>query len=297
MSTKAAYLAVIAIWSTTPLAIKFSNDSLSPYAAVSLRMVLGLVFLLFIASLLRTSSVRLKNWKTYFAASLSMFPNMVIVYWAAQYIPSGIVSVLFGLTPFFSGIASIWLLKDNPFNARRILALLIAVSGLVLIFYDQMNINQESIKGIVEILISNALFSISGVWVKKLSTQVAPLEQTTGALLIAVPGFIVSWIVFDGQIPLQISSSSLYGTLYLAIFGTIVGYLCFFYILKILAVEVVSLIPLITPALALQLGSMLGGEAFGWRILVGSGMIITALAFYEKWSWKRERLPALKTQP
>jgi drug/metabolite transporter (DMT)-like permease len=277
-----AYLSVIAIWATTPLAITWSNDSLSPYAAVCSRMLLAFLCGLLLTTLItRKTPLQIKHWRLYFVASLGLFPNMPLVYWAVQYIPSGLVSVIFAISPFLVGLSSMLVLKENPFNIRRIAALLAAIAGLCLIFLEQLELGENALKGICAILLSALVFSLSSVWLKRLSSEVKAIEQTLGALAFSLPGLLLCWYVLDGNLPHHISLKSAASITYLAVFGSLIGFLAYFYILQKLPVAAVSVIPLLPPVFALMLGKLLNNEPLSQSTVVGTALIISALAIYE----------------
>lgn len=277
-----AYISVIAIWATTPLAIKWSSDSLSPIAAVSSRMLIAFVCGIFLTVLFtRRIPLKRKNFKLYFAASLGLFPNMPLVYWAAQYIPSGLVSVIFALSPFLIGAASILLLGENPFNLRRVFSLFTAIFGLGLIFLEQLELGEHAIWGISAMLLSTALFATSSVWVKKLSTEVDAFEQTLGALAFSLPGLLLCWFLMDGAAPENLSTKSMLSIVYLAVFGSLLGFAAFFYVIQKLSVAAVSVIPLMPPVLALLFGYLLNDEMLSQSIVLGTAFIIGSLAIYE----------------
>lgn len=290
-----AYFSVVLIWATTPLAIQWSNDSLSFVAAATARMLLALALALFIHALLRQSlQAYWKQRNIYFAASLGIFPNMPLVYWAAQFIPSGLVAVIFALSPFATGVMTLILLKQNPFGIKRVLALLLAISGLLVIFYQQIRLDADSLYGVVGILLSCVLFSFSSVWVKKLSgdtqLQASPFQQATGALLFALPGLLLSWWWMDGSLPTQVSLKSAGAIVYLAIVGSLLGAVMFFFILQRLSASAVSLITLMTPVLAIVIGKQLADEALPLTTLMGVGIVLIALLLYSPWSVREWRL-------
>ena len=90
MSIPAAFLAVIVIWSTTPLAIQWSSEGWGFLFSVTGRMTIGALFCL---ALIRLLGKELRWHKaarnTYFAAALGIYGALLAVYWGAQYIPSG----------------------------------------------------------------------------------------------------------------------------------------------------------------------------------------------------------------
>lgn len=291
MTVLLAYLSVVLIWATTPLTIQWSSDSLSFMAAVVARMSLALGIALTIHALLRRSlATYIAHYKIYFAASIGIFPNMPVVYWAAQYIPSGLVAVIFALSPFVTGLMTWLLLRQNPFTIKRIVALLIAVIGLVVIFYHQMKFDTDSIYGVLGIFTSCFLFSLSSVWVKKLTEnmQVKPeaFHQATGALIFSLPGLVVSFWWMDNAMPQEVSFKSAASIVYLAIMGSLVGAALFFYILQRLSASVVSLITLMTPVLAIILGKWVASEVLSAQTLFGVGLVLLALLLYMPWNLK-----------
>lgn len=289
MAVLFAYFSVVLIWATTPLAIQWSSDSLSFIAAAVTRMAIALAIALLVHGLLRKSlSTYWQHARIYFAASIGIFPNMPVVYWGVQFIPSGLVAVIFAMSPFVTGLMTLLLLKQNPFTLRKIVALVLALAGLVVIFYHQLQFNARSVYGIASILLSCVLFSFSSVWVKKLTQQqtvsLDAFHQASGALLFSLPGLVLSWWLMDGVLPQQISVKSGASIIYLAIMGSLVGAALFFYILQRLSATAVSLITLMTPVLAIIIGKQLADEALSSQTLMGVAIVLFALLLYLPWS-------------
>lgn len=289
MAVLFAYFSVVLIWATTPLAIQWSSDSLSFIAAAAARMAIALAMALLIHGLLRKSlSTYWQHARIYFAASISIFPNMPVVYWGVQFIPSGLVAVIFAMSPFVTGLMTLLLLKQNPFTLKKVVGLILALVGLVVIFYHQFQFNTRSVYGIASILVSCVLFSFSSVWVKKLTQQetvnLDPFHQASGALLFALPGLVLSWWLMDGALPQQVSAKSGTSIIYLAIMGSLVGGALFYYILQRMSASAVSLITLMTPVLAIIIGKQLADEALSSQILIGVAIVLFALLLYLPWS-------------
>lgn len=289
MAVLFAYFSVVLIWATTPLAIQWSSDSLSFITAAVARMAIALAIALLVHALLRKSlSTYWQHARIYFAASIGIFPNMPVVYWGVQFIPSGLVAVIFAMSPFVTGLMTLLLLKQNPFTLKKVVALVLALAGLVVIFYHQLQFNTRSVYGIASILLSCLLFSFSSVWVKKL-TQREPVNldafhQASGALLFSLPGLVLCWWLMGGAIPQQISVKSGASIIYLSIMGSLVGAALFYYILQRLSATVVSLITLMTPVLAIIIGKQLANEALSSQTLMGVAIVLFALLLYLPWS-------------
>src|SRR5690606_29606737 len=151
------------------------------------------------------------------------------------------------MSPFVTGVMSLLILRENPFNRRRLFALLLAFGGLVVIFHQQIRLDAYAAYGIAGILGSTLLFSVSSVWLKSLNTSVPAFDQAAGALLFAMPGLLLAWYLFDGTLPTTISHKSAGTIVYLAVMGSLLGFTLFFYVLKKLSPSAVSLITLLTP--------------------------------------------------
>ena len=281
MSVPFAYVGVIIIWSTTPLAVQWSNDSLTPIAAVTLRMALAWVFTLLLCVVMKIRlDGLLANWRAYAVASIGMFPNMPLVNLAAEYIPSGLIALIFGTSPFTVALLSRYVLKEHYLTGKHLAAMLIAVMGLWMIFREHLTIDQGAIIGIALMFLSVLLFSISTVLVKHYDANVHPLKQIYGSLLYALPGLFISWYIFDGQMPESFSDKTIGSILYLSIIGSVLGFMAYFYLLRHLPPAAVSVITLITPLIAVWLGVWANNEPMSWSICIGSVLVVGALLMF-----------------
>ncbi len=284
MQASWAYVCVDLIWSTTPLAIKFSNHSLTPMASISLRIVFAVgvacvMFLLF----RRRIPMRAENWPIYAAAAVGLFPNMPLVYTASEYIPSGLIAIMFGLTPFVNGLLAIPMLGEPRLTASRWLSLLLALLGLWVVFSDQLTLGENGSLGIGLMIASVCVFCFSSLLVKRLSAvhEVEAVEQAMGGMVFSIPGLLVCWWLLDGNLDFTFSQQSFWALLYLSLIGSLLGFVAYFKILKSFDIAKVSLIPLLTPVIAVILGGLLAGEAVGVNTLIGGSCILLALGFYQ----------------
>lgn len=282
MKVTLAYVTVILIWSTTPLAIKFSTDSLSFVSAVGLRMgSAALLCWAIMAVLGRKLRGDRESLKAYAAGNLGVFGAMSLAYFSVGYIPSGLLSVLFGIAPLMSGVMARFILRDNSMTTIRYIAMVVAVLGLLQVFRGAISWQPEGVPGLFAALLAAGFFALSGVLVKRHAGHLDALEHTTGSLLLSVPLFVLSWLLLDRQIPTEFSAKSIGAVSYLALFGSVLGFMLYFYALQALGPTQVALIPLITPVVALCLGHWLDGEVIAPATLWGGGLILLSLAGYQ----------------
>ena len=287
MSVPLAYIGVIIIWSTTPLAIKWSGVDAGFLFGVTARMLIGL---LFSSILIMLVSRRSLPWdkpsrKVYLVAGIAIYGAMLSVYWGSQYISSGFISVIFGLNPIVTGImAALWL-NERSLTPAKILGITFGVVGLLVIFSQGMQSGNHAVIGIAAVCLSVLLHSWSSVWFKKLDIKLSALEITHGGLMVSVPLYLLTWFIMQGTWPENIGQRSLGSIMYLGVFGSVLGFILFFYILKHVEVSRVSLITLITPVVALFLGYALNNENLNATVWIGTAMIMLGMSFYQ-WSDK-----------
>lgn len=127
---------------------------------------------------------------TYLVAGIRLWGAMISAYWSAQFIPSGLISVLFGLNPVVTGLmATIWL-SERVLTPFRITGLGLGLAGLSVVFAHGLETDADAALGIAGVLLSVHIHAATAVWVKRIGAGIPALETTTGTLLVAVPLFL-----------------------------------------------------------------------------------------------------------
>jgi drug/metabolite transporter (DMT)-like permease len=294
MSVPAAYLGVILIWSTTPLAIQWSAQGASFSFAVMARMLIGLaVCLLLLAATRTTFPFTPAARRLYAVSGLSLFSSMLLTYWGALHIPSGLISVIFGLSPLVTGVfAALWL-AERTLTPLRIAGLALALAGLWLIFGQPWPGDGHAALGTLAVVAGMTLQALGLVWIKRLNVRLSSLAITTGSLGVAVPCFVLAWMIADAaQLPPDTTLRAAAAIVYLGILGSVVGFTLYYYMIKHLDAGRIALIMLVTPVSALLLGQTLNHEripAIGWAgiALIGAGLLL-----YEWQALRQLRRPA-----
>jgi len=281
VSVPISYLSVVLIWSTTPLAIQWSGDDVGFQFGVAARMAIGLLALL---ALLRVMKIELpwhdRARRVYLISGTTLYVAMSFVYWAAQHIPSGWISVVFGLSPIFTSVLASMILKDQRLSGMRLSGMSIGFMGLIVVFIEGISISTMTMLGIAATVISAATQSVGSVLIKQQQPDFHPMAITAGSIVIALPLFILNCVVSGGW-PDTIPLRSALSILYLGLVGSAIGFPLYFYLLKKLAPERVAIVTLITPVTALMLGVMFNGEALSSKVVIGTLFILTGLAIYE----------------
>lgn len=281
-----AFITVVLIWSTTPLTIAWSGEGVGFLFGVASRMTLGAVFAAALLWLLRIRfDVNRRALLSYFVAGLGIYWAMVSIYWAATLIPSGWIAVIFGTSAVFTGIMAHYILHEH-LSLNRMLGLALSLVGLAIIFYESTNMDYGTLAGVAVTLFGTIGQSSTAVWLKKINYKQHGLALTTGGLLFAAPMYLLTWLVFDGSLPTDIPIKAGLSILYLALFGSVLGFSLYYYLIHATQASKVALITLITPVTALLVGAWLNNEAITMTVVWGTAFILLGLSFYqwgERW--------------
>lgn len=280
---KASYFLMVLIWSTTPLGIVWSSETVSPTLAVLMRMLVGL----FLGGLIvAVTNIRVPWSKNacllYFYSSIGIFGGMLLSYMAAKTVPSGIISLMFGLAPILSGLLAQQLLNEARFSPIKLMALACALIGLYFVSYNQIQHSQTQGLGLLYVFMAVCFFSLSGVMIKRVQIAIHPMATTFGALVFVTPLFFIAWWLVDGELQIDNwSAKSLWSIGYLGIFGSLIGALAYFHVLQNLNASTVALTTLITPSFALGLGAWLNNEALSTELIIGAVIILISLGVFQ----------------
>ncbi|MEW6312537.1 MAG: DMT family transporter [Pseudomonadota bacterium] len=287
MSLPAAFVSVILIWSTTPLAIKWSALGVGFSFAVFSRMAIGTLLCAVLLAVLR---IRLPMHRrarlAYLASGLSMFGAMALTYWSSQYVSSGMISVLFGLSPLITSLGAALWLKEEALTPSKLAGIVLGLLGLALVFRGGLGLGSGAVPGLVALFVAVVLQSLGLVWIKRINDDSPPLATTLGSLVVALPLFFCAWVLADGQWPAVLPERAVAATVYLGVFGSVVGFALYYYMIKHMEAGRIALITLVTPVAALLLGHGLNNEAVLPRVWLGTASIVLGLGLHrwgEQW--------------
>lgn len=288
MSLPAAFVSVILIWSTTPLAIKWSSLGVGFSFALLSRMALGTLLCALLLVVLRIRfPLHRRARLSYLASGLSMFGAMALTYWSAQFVNSGMISVMFGLSPLITSLGAALWLKEEAITPSKLAGMLLGLAGLALVFQGGLGLGDGAPTGLAILFIAVVLQSLGLVWIKKIGDDSPPMATTLGTLMVALPLFFSVWWLIDGHWPASMPGRALAATLYLGVFGSVLGFVLYYYMIKHMETGRIALIMLVTPVLALLLGHGLNHEEVLPHVWFGTLCILLGLSLHR---WGAQRL-------
>lgn len=282
MAIKLAYLGVVLVWATTPLAIKWSSYGISFVMGATARMSLGALCLAVLLLITRQGlSFSRPALLTYLAVTIQLYLSLIITYWSAQFIPSGWLSVIFGLSPFMTAFMAAAILQERSLGWLKLLAYSLGLGGLAVMFISAIELSNTAIAGVIGILVATFIHALSAIWVKRIDAKLPAIQQISGGLLFSLPLYWATWYWLDGEIPQQIPEPTLWAIVYLGVIATTVGFSLYYYVLRYLPATQVAMINLMTPVLSLWLGNTVNQEVISLKVAIGTGLILLALLIHQ----------------
>lgn len=278
-----AFLLVIIIWTSTPLAVQWSSGS-APLTSAMLRMLIGVLFCSGLMALFR---MHLPHERAaihlYSLSGLSMYVSMSLIYLSAQSMPSGWIAIVFGLSPLITGVVSAFVEPDSKLTTQRVIGILLGFMGLSLVFRVGLTVNQSTLSGIFLLCIAVTVSASSSVFIRQLykDTSLQPMQVNVGSLLVALPFFTITAWLFEPSSELGFTLKEISAIVFLGTIGTGVGFTLYFYLLKRVPASKVALVTLITPISALLLGNLVNNEPVIPEVWLGAGCVCIGLLLYE----------------
>jgi putative membrane protein PagO len=275
-----AYILLCFIWGSTWLAIRISLESFTPFLSGGLRFLIASVAIFII---MRLKGITLQRDKLSVKLYLQMgFLSFVIpfglVYWAEQFVPSGLASVLFGVYPFFVAIFSYFMIPNEKIGIGKTVGMILGFLGIIIIFSDSFSFTlSDYLLGMFAVMLSGIMQAYIAVTLKKYGKHLNPLSMNFIPMLIAgITGTLIGLFAEDFS-KVSIEENGILAVLYLAIFGSVVTFTSFYWLMKRINVVILSLIAFITPIVALLLGWIFYNEVFTTHHLVGSALVLIGL--------------------
>lgn len=276
------WLVLALIWSTTWIFIKIGLDDLPPIAFSSARFLLSVAVLAVIIAFKRIALPKTrKEWGLVVLTGILQFSlNYSAVFWAEQHITSGLAAVLQSMIPVF-GLVLAWIfLPDERITTQKVAAVALGVIGVGVIFIDQLRVeNWMAFAGCVAVVLGAYAAAQSSVLVKAKATGINPAALVFSQMMCGLPFILIYSLIAEGN-PLKFNWSlkALLCVLYLAVFGSVVAFWFYYWLLSKIESTKAMMISLVTPFLAVIIGAVTIGETLPPQTFLGGLLIVGSIA-------------------
>src|SRR5438067_1894599 len=278
-----AFLSIYTIWGSTYLAIRFAIETFPPFLMAGLRFLIAGGVLYAWTRFRGAPSPTRANWKaaTIVGGLLLLGGNGGVVK-AEQVFPSGLTAVLITTVPIWMALVEL-LRKDRIVPTLHVaLGLILGFGGVVLLVGPGDLVGSGGLNPVwVGVLIFASLsWAIGSVYSRKASLPKTPLlgsglEMLAGGALLLVASLVsLEWVGFQ---PSHVSVLSLVSFIYLIVFGSLVCFSSYVWLLTKTTTARVSTYAYVNPVVAVFLGYFLAGEQLTLRTLLASTVIVIAV--------------------
>lgn len=266
------------IWGTTWAVIRVGLQSIPPQTGAALRFGLASLVLLGCALLLgvRLGKAPHERWLWLANGALSFAISYGIVYWAEQYIPSGLAAILFATFPLFVALWGHWLLPAERLTTGSAVGVLVGFLGIALLYSEDLGrlAGPKATFAALVMPLAPLASALGQVVVKRWGKAVHPLSIT--ALPMGFCALVLGAIAAasEGERAITWSMSAVLSVLYLAIVGSAVAFYLYFYLLARMKAATLSLVAYTSPLVAVLLGVVVLREPLTWRIAAGAATVL-----------------------
>lgn len=218
---------------------------------------------------------------SYAAGALGLFGSMTFCYIGATRISSGMISIIFGTAPLWSGLIAVFILKREHFLKRQWYGLSLAIFGLALTMGIGADHIQMDMLGVGYVMLAVFLYVISMFAVAKVGADIHPIIQTTGSTLVSWLGYVCLLPFFMNEMPTQLPGlQASLAILYSAFFSSILAMIFYFHLIQKLNPTTVMLITILTPVLATFWGVFFNHESLSSHLIIGLIFLCLGLSLY-----------------
>lgn len=276
----AALAAVYIIWGSTYLAIRFAVETLPPFLMAAVRfLVAGGVLYGWRRAKGFPRPTRSQWREATIVGGLMLLGGNGGVVWAEQWIESGTAALIVATVPLWMVLLD-WVSPGGRAPRAMVWAGIVLGLAGVAVLFGAPDDGEMYTAGWAVLVIASISWALGSIYSRSAALP-APLLATSmqmlaGGALLLVAGVVTGEL--SGLDPASFSTRSVLALLYLIVFGALIGYSAYVWLLRVTSPALASTYAYVNPVVAVFLGWMLAGEALTPRILAASAVIVGAVA-------------------
>jgi drug/metabolite transporter (DMT)-like permease len=281
--TVLAFGAIYVIWGSTYLAIRYAVETIPPFLMMGSRSVIaGLI--LYVWSRSRGNvEIRREHLPALFIIGISFFlVGHGLLAWAQQRVPSGLAAVLVASEPLWIFIVESVFIRDTKVKAKGIAGLVLGFAGIVYLIASTKGIDASGADTIASFAIVLGAFSWSGgaIYSRVAKLPKSPIVAAGAELIIGGVLLLIAGLMFGEASSLQLSAISLRSLLglgYLIVFGSVITFSAYLWLLSRTSATRISTHTYVNPIIAVFLGWIIAAEPLTMELLIATVLIVVSV--------------------
>jgi len=278
-------ITVYIVWGSTYLAIRFAVETMPPFLMAATRFMIPGVFLYTWRRLRGDQPPTRIEWRSAaIVGLLLMVGGNGLVTWAEQFVPSGITALIVASAPIWMVLIDALRPGGRWPSLQTVFGVLLGFAGIVILIWNDIfngNTGSIAVAGIVALLLAAIFWAAGSLYNRNACLPESPMLSTgmeflVGGAALALLGTATGeWVRLDIN---AISAKSLLGLLYLILFGSIIGFATYTWLLRVAPTPLVSTYAYVNPLIAIFMGFWLAQEPLTARILISALVIVSSVA-------------------
>jgi drug/metabolite transporter (DMT)-like permease len=278
-----AFFAIYVIWGSTYLLNKIAVAEIPPLYLGAIRFIIAGILIFIIASALghKLAVTKAQLINTLIAGFLFLTYGNGVFVWSLKYIDSGFAALIASTQPLVV-ILLMWMIDGKKIKKMSIVGVLLGIIGIYLLVSQNAVVSQEgSTIGIIMIFSTIVIWSLASIFVSKADLP-SNFFVNSGYQMI-LGGFLM--LIFSLLIGEQWSSpvawteTVQFSMIMLIIFGSIVAFTSFNYLLKVVSTEKVATSAYVNPVIALFLGWYILDEIITIQSIIAAVVLLLGVYF------------------
>jgi drug/metabolite transporter (DMT)-like permease len=277
-----AFFAIYVVWGSTYLAIKVAVETVPPLATAGMRhLVAGLI--LFAWARAWRTRLTAAEWRASLVVGVLFFlVGHGTLHWAERTVPSGVAALLVATEPLWIAIL-MPVSGGSRWSVRRGAGLAAGLMGVgLLVSSDALVAGSRQLWGSGAILLGALSWALGIRYASTAQLPRDPFVRTATTLLCGAALLLAASLV-TGEVARvdvrQVSGRSLLGLGYLIVFGSLVAFSAYTWLLERCSATLVATHTYVNPVIAVLLGWAFAGESLTPRVLAATALILAAVVF------------------
>ena len=300
-----AFAVIYIVWGTTFLAIRFALESIPPFMMAGLRFTIAGVLLFAWVYFRNPVKIKLAHLKLPVITGLLMiFIGHGSLAWAEQFITSGFAALLCSVIPVWMVLISWMQSRANKPDKLTIAGIILGIIGVALLTVtgDEFSISTTAGSGmiifnILPLLLSGILWSYASIKSRKFSKELPLLYSVSVQILSGGTALLLLGIFRGESAELSVSAISFISfasMVYLVLFGTVLAYSSYVWLLKASTPSKVGTYAFFNPLIAVFLGWLTIDEPITTVMIIGAAGILVSVLLINK-PFANKKLPKVFT--
>jgi drug/metabolite transporter (DMT)-like permease len=278
-----AFAIIYFVWGSTFFAIRVGVREVPPFLLAAMRFsVAGLILYAWMIARGERSPTG-RQWRSAFLLAILIFVfDYGLLFWAEQRVPSGMAAVMLATIPVYMALSEIIFLRTQKLTVRLAVALLIGVGGVAVLVSRSLNVGGAPIDrlGAVALLVAGISWSAAATLTRKLplppsKVMSSGVQMLAGGVMLALTAATLG--EFRNFQPSVVSRAAWLSLVYLIIFGSIVAFTAYVWLIHHESPTKVGTYAYVNPVVAVVIGYFLGGEPLDLRTILGTAFVLISV--------------------